>query len=96
MTKLIYDVTVNFWDLSGHPEFFEVRNEFYKDTQGALLVFDVSSKSSFEALDSWISEAQKFGLKEKAVVYVVANKTDMKRVVSERDGRSWADKHRFE
>ena len=27
-------VKVNFWDLSGHPEFFEVRNEFYKDTQG--------------------------------------------------------------
>ncbi len=25
---------INFWDLSGHPEFFEVRNEFYKDTQG--------------------------------------------------------------
>lgn len=24
------DVRVNFWDLSGHPEFFEVRNEFYK------------------------------------------------------------------
>ena len=27
------EVRVNFWDLSGHPEFFEVRNEFYKDTQ---------------------------------------------------------------
>lgn len=28
------EVRVNFWDLSGHQEFFEVRNEFYKDTQG--------------------------------------------------------------
>jgi DnaJ family protein C protein 27 len=28
------EVKVNFWDLSGHPEFFEVRNEFYKDAQG--------------------------------------------------------------
>lgn len=28
------EVRVNFWDLSGQPEFFEVRNEFYKDTQG--------------------------------------------------------------
>ena len=27
-------VKVNFWDLSGHPEFYEVRNEFYKDTNG--------------------------------------------------------------
>ena len=31
------EVRVNFWDLSGHPEFFEVRNEFYKDAQGAIL-----------------------------------------------------------
>ena len=41
------EVRVNFWDLSGHPEFFQVRNEFYKETQGALLVFDVSSRRSF-------------------------------------------------
>lgn len=27
-------VKVNFWDLSGQPEFFEIRNEFYKNTQG--------------------------------------------------------------
>mgnify|MGYP003571729306 CR=1 FL=1 len=25
---------VNFWDLSGDENFFEVRNEFYKDAQG--------------------------------------------------------------
>ena len=24
---------MNFWDLSGQPEFFDVRNEFYKDAQ---------------------------------------------------------------
>ena len=27
------NIKVNFWDLSGHPEFFDIRNEFYKDTQ---------------------------------------------------------------
>ena len=55
-----YQVKVNFWDLSGHPEFFEVRNEFYKDTQGAMLVYDISSRKSFEALNMWVKEAAKF------------------------------------
>ena len=32
------EVKVNFWDLSGHPEFFEVRNEFYKDSQGVSAI----------------------------------------------------------
>ena len=50
------EVKVNFWDISGHPEFFDVRNEFYKDTQGAILVYDVSSKRSFESLDGWLKE----------------------------------------
>ena len=45
-----YEVKVNFWDLSGHPEFFEVRNEFYKDTQGIILVYDVSQRITFQAL----------------------------------------------
>lgn len=35
-----------------------MRNEFYKDTQGALIVYDVSDRNSFEALDSWLLELQ--------------------------------------
>ena len=58
------EVKVNFWDLSGHPEFFDVRNEFYKDTQGAILVYDVGSKRSFESLDGWLKEAGKYGAKD--------------------------------
>ena len=32
------EVKANFWDLSGAKEYLEVRNEFYKDAQGCLLV----------------------------------------------------------
>lgn len=32
-------VRINFWDLSGHPDFFEIRNEFYKDSQGVGAAF---------------------------------------------------------
>ena len=74
---------VNFWDLSGHPDFFDIRNEFYKDTQGAILVYDVSSRESFEELDSWIAEAAKYGANLRELPTVLcANKIDKKRVVS--------------
>ena len=37
------EIRVNFYDLSGHSEFFEVRNEFYQDTQGVCCrLFTVS------------------------------------------------------
>jgi hypothetical protein len=35
------EVKVNFWDLAGSKEYLEVRNEFYKDTQGCLLVSSI-------------------------------------------------------
>lgn len=42
VVKLFYYVKINFWDFSGHPEFAEVRNEFYKECTIILLVFDVT------------------------------------------------------
>lgn len=85
------EVRVNFWDLSGHPEFFEVRNEFYKDTQGALLMFDVSSQRSFEALDTWLREARKFSGGSFPCI-VCGNKVDKhNRAVDEQSGRGWAE-----
>jgi DnaJ family protein C protein 27 len=84
-------VRVNFWDLSGHPEFFEIRNEFYKDTQGVLLVYDVSVRESFDDLDSWIAEASKYGANLREIPTILcANKIDKKRVVTEDEGRQFA------
>lgn len=39
----------------------QVRNEFYKDSQGCLLVYDVTNRASFEALQHWLSEAREYG-----------------------------------
>lgn len=84
------EIRVNFWDLSGAGEFFETRTEFYKDAQAAILVFDVTNPRSFYQLDSWVSEANKFGAKD-LIVAVCANKVDLpKRQVPESDGRKWA------
>lgn len=84
------EVRVNFWDFSGQDEFLHVRNEFYKDAQGALLVYDVTSRPSFEALNHWIEEAVKFGIERYSCI-VCANKIDkMHRVVTEDEGKVFA------
>ena len=85
------DVKVNFWDLSGHPEFFEIRNEFYKDAQGIMLVYDVSARESFDDIEAWLQEAIKFGAAPREIpVALCANKADKKRMVSEEEGRQLA------
>ena len=88
-------VKINFFDFAGGSEYFEIRNEFYKDAQGAMLVFDVASAASLAALDKWLKEAEEFGLDAKRTACVlVGNKTDnKKREVSEPDARKWAGSH---
>lgn len=56
----------------------QVRNEFYKDTQGVILVYDVGQKESFDALDAWLAEMKQelgpHGNMENVVFVVCANK----------------------
>ena len=89
-------IRVNFFDFAGGPEYFEIRSEFYKDAQGGLLVYDVATRESFEALEGWLAEMKEQGAGD-TVLVVCANKTDCKRrAVSEGEGRAWASSHGFD
>ncbi|KAI8910984.1 P-loop containing nucleoside triphosphate hydrolase protein [Gorgonomyces haynaldii] len=84
------DVKVNFWDIAGDQVFFEIRNEFYKDTHGAFLVFDVTNRQSFNNLPVWISEMKEFTNRSPALV-IVGNKIDQaRREVSFEEGMTMA------
>uniref|UniRef100_UPI00358EC325 dnaJ homolog subfamily C member 27 isoform X2 n=1 Tax=Myxine glutinosa TaxID=7769 RepID=UPI00358EC325 len=93
------ELKVNIFDTSGNPLFYEIRNEFYNDNQGALLVYDAGSRDTFEALDDWLSEMSRClmprGSLNSVVCAVCANKVEpgRLRVVSESEGRSWAVSH---
>uniref|UniRef100_A0A4W5MHN4 DnaJ (Hsp40) homolog, subfamily C, member 27 n=1 Tax=Hucho hucho TaxID=62062 RepID=A0A4W5MHN4_9TELE len=95
------EIKVNIFDMAGHPFFYEVRNEFYKDSQGVVLVYDVGLRESFDALDSWLAEMkQEMGsmVNMESIVFVVcANKVDLtkRRVVDEGVGRLWAESRGF-
>ena len=64
--------------LHNHTPGVQVRNEFYKDTQGAILVYDVTNRASFEALSEWLIEMRTHLSKPQdldSIVFVVcANK----------------------
>lgn len=95
------EIKVNIFDMAGHPFFYEVRNEFYKDTQGVILVYDVGQKESFESLETWLTEMKQElgpqGNMENIVFAVCANKIDNSkhRGVDESEGRLWAESRGF-
>ena len=91
------EVRVCFWDLAGHDDYLQIRNEFYSDAQGGILVFDVNNRSTFEALQSWVDEARQHGAKDPSVV-LCGNKVDLggrKRDVSADEAAAWAKSKGF-
>mmetsp|Transcript_37119 Transcript_37119/g.73495 ORF Transcript_37119/g.73495 Transcript_37119/m.73495 type:complete len:187 (-) Transcript_37119:155-715(-) len=86
------ELRVNIWDLSGDHQFAEVRNEFYKDAQGAVLCFDTTACKSFQNLESWFEEMQRCnaggGSLKCAVVGTKAESGP--RMVPEQAARDWA------
>uniref|UniRef100_A0A5K4FAV4 Rab family GTPase n=1 Tax=Schistosoma mansoni TaxID=6183 RepID=A0A5K4FAV4_SCHMA len=50
------ELRVNIFDMSGNPSFYDIRNEFYKDTNGVILTFDVTNRKTFENLIRWVRE----------------------------------------
>ena len=87
---------VNIWDFSGYKEFLEVRNEFYKEANAIVLVYDTTNQKSFDKLEDWYREAEKCGA-ERPTVIVCGTKKDMggRRDVSGADAKSWASSKKF-
>eukprot|EP00755_Sulcionema_specki_P037094 Sspe_Gene.108211::Locus_87380_Transcript_1_1_Confidence_1.000_Length_551::g.108211::m.108211 len=81
-------VKVTVFDTSGDPQFFEVRNEFYKEVvprnppdhlkSGAILLcYDVTNPQSFASLTEWMKEVKKFCRGQGPPLFLVGCRTDM-------------------
>lgn len=68
------------WDTGGQERFSFVRPLYYRGAMGALLVFDVTNRESFDHLPNWIEELESNAGKVPFVL--VGNKIDLDRVVS--------------
>lgn len=70
------EVELQLWDLSGQQHFSAVRSKFYNKADGALLVFDLTNKKTFENLGSWLTET-KNGVGNEIPMFVLGNKMDL-------------------
>ncbi|KAA6400132.1 MAG: putative GTP-binding protein yptV4 [Streblomastix strix] len=88
-------VKLHIWDTAGLETFRSITRSYYRGAVGALLVYDVSRRQTFESLNEWVSDLQKYGSQD-LVVAIVANKSDKPdRVVSTEEGQAFAEDHRY-
>ena len=71
-------VKVLIWDTAGQERFKNIASQYYNGGDGAILVFDITNKSTFDRISYWLNELnQKKNLNEMALV-LVGNKIDLK------------------
>ena len=83
-----YDI----WDTAGQERYHSLTPMYYKNARAAVVVFDVTSSSSFERAQKWMTE-----LFEKAtpgiVIALCGNKIDLEnRQVSKEEAEEYANK----
>jgi len=69
-------VKLQIWDTAGQERFRSVTRSYYRGAAGALLVYDISSRESYNALTNWLTDARTLA-SPSIVIILVGNKKDL-------------------
>ncbi|XP_063241184.1 ras-related protein Rab-4B isoform X1 [Bacillus rossius redtenbacheri] len=69
-------VKLQIWDTAGQERFRSVTRSYYRGAAGALLVYDIANRESFNALGNWLSDARTLA-SPNIVILLVGNKRDL-------------------
>ncbi|KAF9592412.1 hypothetical protein IFM89_035492 [Coptis chinensis] len=85
-------IKAQIWDTAGQERFRAITSSYYRGALGAMLVYDLTRRATFDNLKKWLEELRHFGDSDMVIV-LVGNKSDLvhKREVSEEDGRNLAE-----
>ncbi|XP_064378707.1 ras-related protein Rab-37 isoform X2 [Dromaius novaehollandiae] len=84
-------VKLQIWDTAGQERFRSVTHAYYRDAQALLLLYDITSRLSFDNIRAWLTEIHEYAQKD-VVIMLLGNKADVsgERAVRTEDGASLA------
>ena len=88
------DLKLDIWDTGGSEKYKSLAPMYYRDAKAAIIVFDLTSRNSFQEADDWITEFKERG-PPTALYFLAANKSDLQssRQVSPQDIEDFAQSH---
>ncbi|XP_066591190.1 ras-related protein Rab-18-B-like isoform X2 [Prorops nasuta] len=88
------NIKLAIWDTAGQERFRTLTPSYYRDGQGAILMYDVTDRNTFFKLEAWLNELNTYCNKTDIVKMVVGNKIDLpNREVSTEQGLEFARRH---
>ena len=88
------NIKIQIWDTAGQEAFQAITRTYYKGAIGALLVYDITKRDTFDHINKWINEVKNNGSKD-IVCMLIGNKKDLEeeRQVKYEEGKEIADKN---
>ncbi|XP_037307525.1 ras-related protein Rab-19 isoform X1 [Pungitius pungitius] len=69
-------VKMQVWDTAGQERFRTITQSYYRSAHGAMVVYDITRRSTFESAPHWIREVEQFGASS-VVLILIGNKSDL-------------------
>ena len=98
MTKIVttenHRIQLQLWDTAGQELFRSVTRGYYRGSAGALLVFDLTNRDSFENIGRWLQDIKDVARPD-VVTLLLGNKSDLeeKRAVKKEEAEAFATAH---
>ena len=87
-------IKAQIWDTAGQERYRSVTKAYYKGAKGALLVYDISRRITFENIDNWLIDLRTNGDKD-ILIILIGNKSDLnsKREVNKDEAETKAEQY---
>lgn len=88
------EIKLEIWDTGGSEKYRSLAPMYYRDTQAAIIVFDITAQPSLEDAEIWLNELKERG-PPRVVIACAANKCDLEaqREVGEEKVKEFAAKN---
>lgn len=71
-------VNLAIWDTAGQERFHALGPIYYRDSNGAILVYDITDEDSFQKVKNWVKELRRM-LGQDVCLCIAGNKTDLEK-----------------
>ena len=63
-------VRINLWDTAGQERFKAINQTFFCNAQGAIIVFDITRRATFETLEIWLKSYREYNAEESPFIII--------------------------
>ena len=71
-----HKIKAQIWDTAGQEKYKAITGAYYKGSKGALVVYDITQKKSFENIEKWVNDLKVAG-DPKITIILIGNKNDL-------------------